>query len=246
MTFLFIGLTIGLMMGITGAGGAIVSIPLFQIANGVLLKEATVLSLITVIFGTGVNLVERIREVSWKIVLAFTVSGVAANYLALPLKKMMPEIAITSLLIIIGLYSIVSVLSPKTDVRETKDPHLVFIALIGIILGLVTTFTGLGGGVLLIPILLGIFGMTYEKAIPTSLASILFISLSSLVFQWKTVSPLVSGKDILFIALGATLAYLVLRKLLRSLSSEKIAVLRKSTFVTVTVISLSIVILKTI
>lgn len=246
MIFLFIGLTIGLMMGITGAGGAILSIPLFQIAKGMSLREATVLSLITVIFGTAVNLLPRIREVSWRIVLVFTASGAAANYLAHPFKKMMPEIVITSLLLLIGIYSIVSVLYPKADKEMTKDPHIIVITTIGMILGLVTTFTGLGGGVLLIPILLGVFGMTYEKAIPTSLASILFISLSSLVIQWKTASSLISGMEIIFIGVGATLAYLVLKKILSSLTDEKVAVLRKTIFITVTVVSLTIVIFKTV
>ena len=246
MIFLLIGLVIGLIMGITGAGGAIISIPLFQVALGSTLKEATVLSLVAVIFGTGSNVVARLREVNWQIVGVFTLTGALSGYLALPYKKLLPELVITILLILIGLYSLLSVWKDQNRGGNMKSPSILLLVPVGLLLGLITTFTGLGGGVLLIPILIGIFGMTYEKAVPTSLASILFITLSSLLSQLDVARELISGKEILFIAAGAASAYAVLTLLLRKLSEAQTLKLRRVVFGLVTMASLTFIVMKTL
>ena len=245
MTYVLIGFAIGLMMGLTGAGGAIISMPLFQLTMAITLKEATALSLITVVLGTGVNLITRLREVKWKVVFTFAMAGAIANFFALPLKILIPEFGISSLLVLIGLYSIISVLHPKETVSEENSPHFLMVITIGLFLGVVTTLTGLGGGVLLIPILLRIFGMPYEKALPTSLVSIFFISLSALFFQRESALTLITGKELSLLAIGAILSYAILKTLLRRLSGQQTLKLRQVVFTIVTVISLAIVILKT-
>lgn len=245
MTFPLIGLIVGLLMGITGAGGAIISIPLFQILVNATLKEATVLSLFTVLLGTGVNLLNRLSDVKWKIAFGLFFTGTIANYLTLPLKTLMPESIIAVLLVIIGLCSILSVwrseLSPMENISET---NFATILLTGFLLGLVTTLTGLGGGVILIPILLRVFKMSYEKALPTSLASIMLISLSALIFQFKTAFELIEGKEILYLGSGSFVAFVTLKFILNSFSADQVLKLRKIVFTVATLISLSIVIIK--
>ena len=44
-----LGVIIGVVMGLTGAGGALVAIPLFMQFQGMSLKEASVFSLIAVV-----------------------------------------------------------------------------------------------------------------------------------------------------------------------------------------------------
>ena len=56
MSNILIGVIVGLIMGLTGAGGALISIPLFLSLMNVSLKEATVLSLIAVMLGSLINL----------------------------------------------------------------------------------------------------------------------------------------------------------------------------------------------
>ena len=232
-------------MGITGAGGAITAIPLFQIFVNSTLKEATVLSLITVFFGTVVNLLSRMREVNWRIALGLTLSGTVANYLSLPLKTKMPESVIVILLIMIGLFSISSIWrSPKSGENATKETNFVTVILIGLFLGLITTLTGLGGGVLLIPLLLRVFGMSYEEALPTSLGSIMLISLSALFFQGEKALELIKVEEILYLGAGALAAFATLKLILRYFSPAQVLKLRKLVFSMATLISLIIVIFK--
>lgn len=246
MTYALIGFIVGTIMGMTGAGGAFVAIPLFQIFLKASLKDATVLSLIAVLIGTGVNLIGRTQVVKWKMVFGFAVFGTFANYVGLPLKKLVPDLVIVSLLLSFGLFSIYSVWH---SILANKDAFVqinVFKVIgIGLLLGLVTTLTGLGGGVLLIPLLLKIFGMTYEEALPTSLAIILLITLSALIFQGPKTLDLISPMEILSIGAGSILAFAGLQKMLSSLSAAKVLKLRKIVFTISTIASLLIVVAKT-
>jgi uncharacterized membrane protein YfcA len=58
--------------------------------------------------------------------------------------------------------------------------HLLFMALFGILVGVGASFTGLGGGFLMVPVLL-FMGYSAQKAVGTSFLAILVISISALI-----------------------------------------------------------------
>ncbi len=62
--------------------------------------------------------------------------------------------------------------------------HLVLMALFGVIVGVGASFSGLGGGFLMVPLLL-FMGYTAQKAVGTSFLAILVISISALVAHSK-------------------------------------------------------------
>lgn len=62
--------------------------------------------------------------------------------------------------------------------------HLVFIIIFGIIVGLGASFSGLGGGFLMVPLLM-FMGFSPQKAVGTSFLGILIISISALAAHGK-------------------------------------------------------------
>ncbi len=64
------------------------------------------------------------------------------------------------------------------------DLHLVFIVFIGIIVGIGASFSGLGGGFLMVPLLM-FMGYSAQKAVGTSFLGILIISISALAAHGK-------------------------------------------------------------
>jgi uncharacterized membrane protein YfcA len=62
--------------------------------------------------------------------------------------------------------------------------HLVLMALFGIIVGLGASFSGLGGGFLMVPLLM-LLGYPAQKAVGTSFMAILVLSVSALVAHSK-------------------------------------------------------------
>ena len=77
--------------------------------------------------------------------------------------------------------------------------QLVLMALFGIIVGVGASFTGLGGGFLMVPLLM-FMGFTAQKAVGTSFLAILVISLSALVAHGKLAH--VDYKIGLFLGIG--------------------------------------------
>jgi uncharacterized membrane protein YfcA len=64
------------------------------------------------------------------------------------------------------------------------DLNLILIPLSGVLVGIGASFTGLGGGFLMIPLLLTL-GYSAQKAVGTSFMAILVISISALVAHNK-------------------------------------------------------------
>lgn len=64
------------------------------------------------------------------------------------------------------------------------DPKFVWLALGGVIVGIGASFTGLGGGFLIVPLLL-LLGYPAQKAVGTSFLAILVISVSALIAHNK-------------------------------------------------------------
>jgi uncharacterized membrane protein YfcA len=60
------------------------------------------------------------------------------------------------------------------------DPTIIFYILFGLITGVAASFTGMGGGFLMVPFLL-ILGSNAQNAVGTSFLAILFISISALI-----------------------------------------------------------------
>ncbi len=77
--------------------------------------------------------------------------------------------------------------------------QLLLIALFGIIVGLGASFSGLGGGFLMVPLLM-FMGFTAQKAVGTSFLAILVISLSALVAHGRLAH--VDYKIGLFLGIG--------------------------------------------
>ncbi len=62
--------------------------------------------------------------------------------------------------------------------------HPVVFVVIGLVVGLAASFTGLGGGIIMVPLLLGI-GFEAQRAVGTSFLAILIISISALAAHGK-------------------------------------------------------------
>lgn len=246
MIYISIGLIVGIVMGLTGAGGALISIPLFMSFLDTTLKEATVLSLVAVVFGTAVNLLGQISKVNKKIAFTLGAAGAASNYFTLPLKSGTSDVVIAGILTVIGIYSVTSVWgNNKKDILEKEETYVFAKALLaGTFLGLITTLTGLGGGVILVPIIIKVFGKKYEEALPTSLATILMISLTSFLFQSKTALGLISYSQLALIGGGAILSYFTLKFSLKKIKDSNILQIRRVVFTLVTVYSVLSVISK--
>lgn len=236
MSYVLIGLIVGLIMGLTGAGGAMVAIPLFLTLLKASLKEATSLSLLAVMAGSLISLNGKMSSVDKKTVLILSGTGIFAGILVLPLKSVLPDFVIISLLISVASFSVWNVWKPS-EINFRLGNRALTEIFTGMILGALTTLTGLGGGVILLPMLVKIYNKSLADAIPTSLATILLISLSSFASQTKIVMNIISFKEIVLLVAGILSASLLLRFLLKKMNETTTDKVRKVVFTIVTMYS---------
>lgn len=242
MLYLISGLIIGVVMGLTGAGGALIAIPLFIQFLGMTLKEASVLSLFAVVIASLSNFVSQRKFSDLKNSAIIVVASSVGSYLSNPYKKLTPDIVVAILLTSVSIYALYSVWKPvrKMDSQGLKAEPTPFITiLIGLFLGFLTTFTGLGGGVLMMPIFLNLYGHDQKKAVASSLLAVSLSSLSSLVIQINGGISLGLDLSIVYLIIGILSSAISLKILVVKIDQIKMIKVRQIVFSLVVVIALS-------
>lgn len=190
----FGALLIGLVLGLTGGGGSILTVPILVYIMGLNPIIATAYSLFIVgttsAFGTFQNLKKGVVDI--KTGLQFAIPSLIAVFLTRKfLVPAIPEIVFekggftltrsTLLMVLFGIVMFaasISMLKKKSFQVPDKNSNLIYtvikIALVGVLIGLI----GAGGGFLIIPALVFMAKLPMRKAIGTSL---LIIAINSLI-----------------------------------------------------------------
>ena len=179
----------GISLGVFGAGGSILTMPIFVYLYSVQAVLATQLSLFVVGMVSLSGILRNRTKISFQASLRFTFGillGMAAmRKLILP--SIPKEFLGTSLdTWILATFAVVMVLASismlfvklPSQVEEAKSGNRFFLFLLGVFTGLLTGFVGAGGGFLIVPALVFFAGMPMHSATATSL---LVIALNSLV-----------------------------------------------------------------
>ena len=190
----------GLILGLIGSGGSILSVPILVYLFGINPVTATAYSLFIVgttsLIGSIKNLKKKLINYSTTILFSF--SAVITVYITRKyLIHLIPEVIINTDSIYIGKNQLIMLLfsllmlsagffmikrTPKTIVglKKTKTiaPNKFLIFAEGSLIGFLTGLIGAGGGFIIIPILVILSDLRMKTAIATSLA---IISLKSLI-----------------------------------------------------------------
>lgn len=175
---------IGLTLGLTGAGGSVVTLPVLVYLAGVTPVRAVALSLLVVGAAALVGAIHRWRagEFHPRAALLFAVSGMAAAWAGAKLTPLVAPALLmagfASLMIVVSLQMIVS---REERIAIIPDCRPLRCVAAGAGVGLLTGFLGVGGGFLLVPALVKFARLPLRMAAGTSLAVIAFNSASGLL-----------------------------------------------------------------
>ena len=184
MTFFIIGSLVGLVLVLTGSGGAIIGIPLLIHLAHMSVREASVMALPIVGFSAVFSLIFVRRFVSVPAVLLITGPAAVSSYGMTYLKPYFSTGFILFLLVILAFLGLFQLFFSKDVSKSEAGPIPFFKAgLIGLLSGALTTLTGLGGGIILFPLFKHFLHMSDRKASATSLMVIAISVGLSLFFQ---------------------------------------------------------------
>ena len=186
-----IGAVLGLLLGLTGAGGSLVSLPLL-LSLHLPLRDAIGVSLGAVAITALIGAVPRARQglVAWRPVLLLAIAGLPGNVAGQWLGRQIPEAVL-----ILGFCALVlwtawrmwrSSNLPREGSGALRSAPLVAI---GLGVGLFSGLMGVGGGFLVVPALLAFTPLSMLAATATSMAVIALVSGGGFLFYLSGTQP---------------------------------------------------------
>lgn len=174
-TALIGAVVIGLSLGLTGAGGSILTLPVLVYLAGVSPREAVPLSLFVVGAVALVGALQRARagQIHWPAVLWFSLSGIAGAALGARFTEWVPQEALMiSFAVLMVVVAWRMAVTKPGEAPEQGDCRPLRCLVAGGGVGILTGFLGVGGGFLLVPALSRFARLSVRKATGTSLALI--------------------------------------------------------------------------
>jgi uncharacterized protein len=167
----------GALSGVAGVGGGIVFVPTLVYAAGWNIKEAVAASLVIVIFSALSGTIRNQRSedpVDWRATAILSLAVAPASLIGVYISSVSPTTLVQFVFAAILLALAYPTARGGGPSGEGKDTSLPLILLAGVGIGALAGLVGIGGGVVLVPLLSLGFGLRTKQAISTSLAVVLF------------------------------------------------------------------------
>lgn len=240
MSFIIIGIFVGFSFALTGSGGALLAIPLFMSFLGYSLKVGTFYSLIVVAIASIIGVLANLKDVRYRYAFFMALGSFVGSLIFRDIKQHLSDNIIIILFYIICLYSLYSIWKKnKVDQSKTLIEVKAWILLVaGLILGILTTLTGLGGGVLLLPLFVKGFQLEEQQAVATSLMTIFFSAGISFFLQLSTVVQTPLALEVLFIMIGVSLAVFPVKFFIKKIDQSKVFIIRRTVYSSIVVYTL--------
>ena len=222
---------VGLVIGLAGGGGSILTVPIFVYMFGVPTLMATTYSLFVVGSTSAIGSINYLwhKQVDLRVTLAFALPSFLSVYLtrrflvpALPdplfavddfvLSKSNAILYFFAFVMIIAARAMIRSDRPNEGEASNRNPRYGSLALDGLAVGMLTGTIGAGGGFIIVPMLVLLAGLPIHRAVATS---VLIIALNSFIgflgdihhtnLDWDFLLPF-TGLSIAGIFLGMYLA----------------------------------------
>jgi len=195
---------IGVLLGLLGAGGGMLTVPLLTFGAGLPLKQAIAASVWIV---GGVSLVAALQQRAWRVVqprllIFFSVGGVAGGiagaWLGARIDASLQQALFGFLLLIVAVWTWRAHLHDSP--RSGGVCHCAIALLAGAGLGLLTGLLGVGGGFLMVPVLIALGISHFPTAVAHSLVLIAINAAASGITYLGTVPTPAESHTLLTVA----------------------------------------------
>ncbi len=226
ITIVIVGMIIGLLLGLTGGGGSILTVPLLVYVVGLDAKIAIATSLLVVGLASLAALLPHSRagNVYWRTGIIFGLAGMAGAYSGGRIAQFIADALLLLLFAAVMIGSGVAMLRRRSNGRQQpvdgaaadgQPRSMPKVIADGFIVGIVTGLVGAGGGFLVVPALALLGGLPMHAAVGTSLLVITMKCFAGLAGYISHVpidvesATIVSALAIIGTVLGSRLSRLV-------------------------------------
>ena len=179
---LFLGAAVGTLSGFFGVGGGTILIPALLLM-GYDMKVAIGISVVQMVFssiyGSYLNLKKGTLDV--KMVAIIGAGGFAGALLSPLIIATLAERTLEWIFLSFVLFALARMFFKTKEHQDERSAHPVILFVVGAVLGAFAISIGVGGSILLVPILVGFLHVPLKKAVSAGLFFVVFSSLSGLI-----------------------------------------------------------------
>ncbi|WYP27226.1 sulfite exporter TauE/SafE family protein [Alkalihalobacillus sp. FSL W8-0930] len=167
---------------IIGAGGGFIFVPLLLLFYDITPAEAAGTGLLIVLISSlsGVFSYIKQKRVNYKIGLLVAIGAIPGTFLGNTLISFVPEATfykIFALMLLgLGFFQIFRAPTEQNSLVISKEKQQLILPLIGVGVGTISSFFGIGGGFIVVPILIYVFGLRIHLATATSIFALMIYS----------------------------------------------------------------------
>ena len=183
MTLILLGILTGLMSGFFGVGGGTVLVPLLLL-YGFEMKSAVAISIMQMIFSSiyGSFLNSRTNKAILKDGITIGIGGFLGGSLSGIIVPNVPGIYLKYIFIAVIIFSIYRVAATSLEnPKGTASRNKFVLIFIGFIIGMIAMSIGIGGSVILAPILVGYMLYNLKDAASLGLFFVIFSSIAGFI-----------------------------------------------------------------
>jgi len=179
---IFLGVSVGLLSGFLGIGGGTILIPILLLL-GYATKEAIGISVIQMVFSSvyGSYLNNKKGTLDIPIVMSIGIGGFFGALLSGSIASFFSDKSLEMIFLAFAIFAILKMFFHKVKEDAQKNINKITLFVIGFFIGTISMTIGIGGSILLVPILVGFLHVEIKKAVSAGLFFVVFSSVSGLV-----------------------------------------------------------------
>ena len=168
-----LGLIGGVLSGLIGVGGGIFFVPALIFVMGWGIKEAVAVSLVIIIFSSLSGTLRNLRtddQISWRAVAILAATVAPSALIGVAISRVSPSVLVEVVFAIILILLAYPTARGDLNLGDSIKIPTVLVIIAGIIIGTLSGLVGVGGGVLMVPLMVLGLGLRTKVAIASSLA----------------------------------------------------------------------------
>lgn len=179
---LFLGVGVGTLSGFFGIGGGTILVPLLLFL-GHQIKDAVGISIVQMVFSSiyGSYLNNKNKTLDIPMVITIGIGGFCGALLSGFIAASVDDKVLEIIFLAFASFALLRLFFKTTQNRVQKNVNKVILFLIGLVLGTLSMLIGVGGSILLVPILVGFLHVDLKRAISAGLFFVVFSSVAGLL-----------------------------------------------------------------
>ena len=177
-----LGAGVGVLSGFFGIGGGTILVPILLLM-GYDIKVAIGISIVQMVFSSVYGSFLNFKKGTLQLdtVLSIGIGGFVGALLSGWIVTVASSSSLEYLFLFFVIIALIRIGYKPTEYKEEKKTHAAVLFLIGVGIGIFAISIGVGGSILLVPILVGFLHFELKKAISAGLFFVVFSSISGLI-----------------------------------------------------------------